>query len=112
MPATSNLIADIYSQAQKHHQARHFAEAERLYRRVTGADDSHIGAWHHLGLVCLAQNKLAEAAEAFQHVLARSPQHADALTELGIVLARQDQLLDAISRFRQKGKGVRLSFVN
>jgi rfaE bifunctional protein nucleotidyltransferase chain/domain len=101
MPAASNLLADLFGQAQKHHQARRFAEAEQLYRRVLGADEAHLGAWHHLGLVCLAQNKLAEAADAFRRVLAVSPENADALTQLGIILARQDQVLDAIAHFRQ-----------
>jgi rfaE bifunctional protein nucleotidyltransferase chain/domain len=93
--------SECFAQAQAHHQAQRFAEAEKLYRQVIDADSNHIGAWYHLGLVCIAQHKLAEAADGFQCVLALSPDHAEALTQLGIVLARQNALPEAVARFRR-----------
>jgi tetratricopeptide (TPR) repeat protein len=101
MPATSKLLAELFDQAQKHHRARRFADAQQLYSRITGADEAHLDAWHHLGLVYLAQNRLAEAATAFERVLALAPNHAEALTELGTVLARRNRVREAIPRFRK-----------
>jgi tetratricopeptide (TPR) repeat protein len=97
MAATS----DLFAKAQKHHQAQRFADAERLYRQAVEADASHVGAWHHLGLVYMAQDKLSEAADGFQHVLKLSPDHVDALTQLGIVFARQHRLPEAIAKFQR-----------
>lgn len=101
MSVTSAFLAEVYGEAQNQHRAQRFAEAEKLYRRVVEADDGHRGAWHHLGLVSLGQNKLAEAAECFERVLRLVPNHVDALTQMGIVLARQEKLKEAIPRFRK-----------
>jgi tetratricopeptide (TPR) repeat protein len=94
-------IPALFAEAQTIHQAQRYPEAEALYRRIVEADPRHIGAWHLLGLVCVAQDKLPESAEGFGHVLELSPQHIDALTQLGIVLARQSRLPEAVARFRQ-----------
>jgi tetratricopeptide (TPR) repeat protein len=92
---------DFFAKAQKHHQAQRFAEAERLYRQAVEADAGHVGAWHNLGLACMAQDKLKEAAEGFQRVLALTADHVDALTQLGIVYARQHRLPEAIAKFQR-----------
>lgn len=97
MPTTN----EMFLEAQKLHQAMRFADAETQYRRVIQMDTNHIGAWHHLGMVCLAQNKLDGAADGFQCVLTLAPTHVDAMTQLGIVLARQNKLDGAVAKFRQ-----------
>lgn len=94
-------LADWFVEAQKQHQAQRFSEAESLYRRVVEAEPTHVGAWHHLGLACVAQDKLAEAARAFQKALEVSPLHVESLTQLGILLARQNRLPEATAKFRQ-----------
>ncbi len=94
-------LKDLFADAQKLHQAQRFADAEGLYRRVIQGDANHAGAWHHLGMVCLAQNKLQEAADGFQCALTLTPGNIDSLTHLGIVLARQNKLDDAVAKFRQ-----------
>ncbi|HZZ77582.1 MAG TPA: tetratricopeptide repeat protein [Gemmataceae bacterium] len=94
-------FSNYFSEAQKHHQAQNYAEAESLYRCAVDEEPNHVGAWHHLGLTCAAQDKLSDAASAFQKALNRAPQHVDTLTQLGIVYARQNRLQDAIARFRQ-----------
>jgi rfaE bifunctional protein nucleotidyltransferase chain/domain len=93
--------SEWFAEAQNHHQAQRFADAESLYRRVVEADANHVAAWHHLGLVCIAQDKLPQATDSFQSVLALSADNVDALTQLGIVLARQNRLPEAIAKFRQ-----------
>jgi rfaE bifunctional protein nucleotidyltransferase chain/domain len=94
-------ISELFAEAQNQHQAQRFSEAESLYRRVVEADANHLSAWYHLGLVCIAQDKLPQAAETFQCVLSVSSDHVDALAQLGIVLARQNRLPEAIARFRR-----------
>lgn len=94
-------VDELFAEAQKLHQAQRFAEAEGLYRRVIQGDTNHAGGWHHLGMVCLAQNKLSEAADGFMCALALSPANVDSLTHLGIVLARQNKLDEAVAKFRQ-----------
>jgi tetratricopeptide (TPR) repeat protein len=94
-------VTDFFIEGQKHHQAQRFSEAEKLYRRALDVQADHVGAWHHLGLVCLAQNNLKEAADSFQHVLEFSVDHVDALTQLGIVFARQNRLPEAVAKFRE-----------
>jgi rfaE bifunctional protein nucleotidyltransferase chain/domain len=101
MVATTGLLAEVYEEAQRHHDAQRFAEAQRLYRRVVDADPSHRGAWHHLGIVCKAQNNLRDAAECFERVLELVPNQVDAITQLGIVYARQNRVPEAIARFRR-----------
>ncbi len=97
MPTT----LELFQEAQKLHQAMRFADAETQYRRITQLDSNHAAAWHHLGQVCMAQNKLAEAADGFMCALALSPDNVDSLTHLGIALARQNKLDEAVSKFRQ-----------
>jgi cytochrome c-type biogenesis protein CcmH/NrfG len=82
-------LPDYFKEARKHHNAQRFAEAETLYRRVVDTEPSHVGAWHHLGLVCMAQEKLPAALHAFEQALDIAPDHVETLTQLGIVLARQ-----------------------
>ena len=94
-------VAQWFASAQNHHKSQRFADAENLYRRIVDAEPHHLGAWYHLGLVCLAQNNLDEAEYSFQRVLVLSSDHADALTQLGIVLARQEKVPEAIANFRR-----------
>lgn len=72
-----------------------------LCRRVVEADSRHAAAWHHLGLSCLAQEKIEDAAAAFQTALGLWPDNIDALTQLGIVLSKQDRLGEALARLRR-----------
>jgi hypothetical protein len=66
MPPKAGPLAELFAEAQQHHQGGRFVEAEKLYRQVVDGEQGHIGGWHHLGLVRLAQNKLKAAEEAFQ----------------------------------------------
>ncbi len=94
-------ISEIFQEAQRLHQAMRFADAEVQYRRIIQQDANHAAAWHQLGQVCMAQNKLADAADGFMCALALSPENVDSLTHLGIALARQNKLDEAIAKFRQ-----------
>lgn len=93
--------SEVFFEAQKLHQVQRFAEAEALYRKVLDSDLQHASAWHHLGLACLAQDKLREAEDGFAHAVALTPENADSLTNLGIALARQQKLSDAVRVFQQ-----------
>ncbi len=94
-------LPDYFKEARKHHNAQRFAEAETLYRRVVDAQPTHVGAWHHLGLVCMVQDKLPDAVRAFERALEIAPDHADTLTQLGVVLAKQNNLPEAVARLRR-----------
>lgn len=92
--------AQWFAEGQKQHQAQRFADAERLYRCVVDEDPAHAAAWHLLGMVCLAQNKLSDATENLQRALMLAPSNADALTQFGIALARQNRVAEAEAKFR------------
>lgn len=92
---------DLFAEAQNHHQAQRFSQAESLYRRVVESDPKHLPALYHLGLACVVQGKLIDAVESFHRVLAIVPNHVEAITQLGVVLARLRRLPEAVARLRQ-----------
>ena len=93
-----SMASQLLAEARKHHEAKRFAEAEGLYRRIVEATPDQIEAWVQLGMACAAQGKLREAIEVFQRVLAAAPDHVEALTQLGIVFAKQRRLPEALAK--------------
>ncbi|HRY29306.1 MAG TPA: DUF2723 domain-containing protein [Elusimicrobiota bacterium] len=71
-----------------HHRQGHWAEAERLYRRLAGRPGSEAVAWNNLGVLCSDQNKFQEALRYYRKAIERDPRYAEAYYNSGVVYWR------------------------
>jgi rfaE bifunctional protein nucleotidyltransferase chain/domain len=99
--ALAPSVADRFAEAQNYHRADRFSDAEGGYRSILRDDATHLPSWFHLGLACLAQNKIVEACHCFEQILAVNPDDVDTLFQIGLALARQGRVHEAIARFRR-----------
>lgn len=76
-------------------------EAEQLYRAVLQLAPNHVGALHHLGILCTQRGRMTEAAELIGRSLALDPRSAQARNDFGIALSGLGRLQDAAAEFKQ-----------
>jgi predicted O-linked N-acetylglucosamine transferase (SPINDLY family) len=87
--------------AQEHHQAGHFAEAERIYRHILMQQPNHADALHLLGLLASQVGRLDAAVELIRRAITLKPDCAEAHGNLGNIFKELGQLEEAIASYRQ-----------
>jgi SAM-dependent methyltransferase len=70
----SDPASQLFAQAERHHRENKLNDAARVYKRLLLLKPDHAQASNNLGLVLLAQGKLAEASARFAQALALMPQ--------------------------------------
>jgi Flp pilus assembly protein TadD len=81
-------------------QARHYRDAETLYRATLAGNPASWMAHHNLGrLVSRKPGGLTEAIEHFEAAIALKPDHARAHYSLGVALQRVGRTADAVPHF-------------
>ena len=91
----------LCDQAVTLHQAKRFAEAERLYLEVLGIDPANFTAQHLLGVIRHQQGRSNEALELIGAALQINPDFPAALSNYGLVLktlGRMDEALQFYAR--------------
>lgn len=84
-------INELLVKAIEHHQAQHFAEAERLYRLILAADPQHSVALNNLSLML----DVGGALDILHQVVASQPDYADALINISSRLLEKGDIDEA-----------------
>jgi predicted O-linked N-acetylglucosamine transferase (SPINDLY family) len=71
-----NTDADL-QQAEKHHRAEQFVEAEQLYRAILATQPDHADANHNLGILAVQLNQVEQSLPFFEAALAARPDSRD-----------------------------------
>jgi predicted O-linked N-acetylglucosamine transferase (SPINDLY family) len=85
-PIPLESIEHLFEQGRQCHIQQRWMEAERFYRQVIALQNSHWPAWHELGVVSYAQDKIDEAIACAKQSISLQPRHALAYLALGIFL--------------------------
>ena len=70
----SDPVGQLFAEAKRHQQQNKLNDAARVYNRLLLLQPDHAEAHNNLGLVLLAQGKLAEASARFAQALTLMPQ--------------------------------------
>src|ERR1039458_8762296 len=70
----SDPVGQLFAEAKRHQQQNKLNDAARVYKRLLLLQPDHAEAHNNLGLVLLAQGKLAEASARFAQALTLMPQ--------------------------------------
>jgi tetratricopeptide (TPR) repeat protein len=93
-------VADLFALAQRNHRSGELAGAEALYRQILGADPSHAGALHLLGLLSHQTGRHQDALGLIRQAIQIKPNVADFHFNLGIALVVSDDYAAAAECFR------------
>ncbi len=94
-------VADLFSQAVRHHQNGNLAQAEALYRRVIQADPAHADALHFLGIIAVQSGHPQSAIPLIRQAIALKPGVTDFPFNLGVLFKNLEQWDEAINCFQQ-----------
>ena len=83
---------ELFDRALEAEEVGELAEAERLYRRVTGLDRQDATALFNLGNILRERGRPAEAEECFRQAAKRDETYAEALYNLADLLERHGNL--------------------
>ena len=95
-----SAVASLLQQAVARHKSGEIAAAGELYQKVVELEPRHADAWHLLGVVASAENRLEDAVQRFRRALALDPDLADAHNNLGIALKALGRKEEAVACFR------------
>ena len=82
---------DLLSVALSYHQGGDLQTAERLYRQLSAANESHAEAAYLLGSLYQSQNRPAEAEEWLRRATELRADYPEALNNPGVVLVRTEE---------------------
>ena len=99
MTADLARARDLFSRGLAEHLARHFEQAERLYREALALAPGRPSLVFNLGRLMLDREKDAEAEELFKQVLEAAPDDHEARYNLGVSLARQGRFEEALASY-------------
>ncbi len=97
--STAAKASEAYVEAQRHHEAGRYEQAEKIYRGLLEHGKSNAELLMLLGAVSRSQNKLDEAIDFLKESLRLSPRYWDALQNLGVCLAERRENAEAIDSF-------------
>jgi tetratricopeptide (TPR) repeat protein len=92
-------IDPLFQQAQIHHQAGRFAEAEAIYRQIILQQPQHADALHWLGVLAMQTGRLDWALELIPRAIALQPRRAHFYAHLGLALQSAGRGNDAAEAF-------------
>lgn len=88
-------LNELFRAAVAHHDARRFAEAEKLYAQVCTAAPRSFDAWHLFGWLALQQGRPAEAAARLERAGVLNPKSALCALRLAHALKKLGRLPQA-----------------
>jgi tetratricopeptide (TPR) repeat protein len=97
--ANPELIATLFAEGFKLHQAGRLVEAEGLYNQVLALRPEHFDCLHLRGVICHQRGSHAEAVRWIDQALKQNPNHAGALNNRGTALSAQNRLAEALESF-------------
>src|SRR5690349_14403638 len=89
------------SEAQQHHQAGRFVDAEKIYRRILAQDPNNIEALHLLGVLAMQTGHANAAVDLIQTALRRRNNWPEALNNLGLAYTKQGNPAAAVDAFHR-----------
>lgn len=92
---------ELMSAAVKHHQARNFSEAEKLYCQVLQSNPFHAEALHLLGVLSHQTGRDQVAIDYIERALAMNPKLAEAHYNLGLIQMAQGKPEKAAAGYRE-----------
>jgi len=92
-------LQQLLAQAQAHHRAGRFAEAEGAYLRLAQALPGNADLWHAAGVAAYQRADPATAIERYGRALAINPTMVQAHNNLGLALKRAGRREEAASSF-------------
>jgi tetratricopeptide (TPR) repeat protein len=93
------LIAALFAEGLKFHQAGRLAEAEAIYHQVLALRPDHFDCLHLRGVIFQQRGNHADAVQCIDRALKLNPNHAGALNNRGIALSAQNRLAEALDSF-------------
>jgi protein O-GlcNAc transferase len=87
--------------ARSHHQAGHFAEAEKIYREILAQQPYHADALYLLGSLAGQVGQFDAAIDLIRRAIALSPANASFYTNLGNALKSKGHIDQAIDSYRR-----------
>jgi predicted O-linked N-acetylglucosamine transferase (SPINDLY family) len=86
MSKASEDISELFAQAQEHHLARRFVEAEELYIQILRWNPKHADSLHLLGTIFAQTGKVTDAVDFLRRAIEIKPDRAPYRVNLGVVL--------------------------
>lgn len=99
--ALAQPIEVLMKEAAQRHKAGRWQEAETLYRQVVAHQNSYWIAWHELGVVCYAQERVDDAIACMRRAVALQPTSASAHRALGTFLGVAGHPRAAVKHLQQ-----------
>jgi tetratricopeptide (TPR) repeat protein len=100
-PKGALTLAEVFDAAVSLHRRGQHRQAEDMYRAVLGAVPAHLGALHHLGILCSQTGRPAEAIEHLRAAAAGDSRSAGIHCDLGIALAALGRAEEAIAEYEK-----------
>jgi tetratricopeptide (TPR) repeat protein len=97
----SQVIARMFSDALRHHQAGRVAEAEDLCRKILAVNPRHPDSLHLLGMIAFQGGLHERAEEMMRESLAINAEQAAYHSNLGAVLQAQGRLEEAVDCYER-----------
>ena len=93
------LIAALFAEGIKFHQAGRLTEAEAIYNQILALRPDHFDCLHLRGVIFHQRGNHAEGVRWIDRALKQNQNHAGALNNRGIALSAQNRLAEALESF-------------
>ncbi len=90
-----------FLEAVRHHQAKHFSEAERLYSHILDQFPTHPDTLHLRGLLAYQQGHYPLASQLIEQAIHHDSQKAPYHYNLGLVREKEEHWEEAITSYRK-----------
>ncbi|SEC97104.1 Tfp pilus assembly protein PilF [Rhizobiales bacterium GAS191] len=92
-------LAQAYETAVALHRQGAARDADRMYRAVLRVAPHHVGALHHLGVLCTQLGRTGEAVRLLEQAIAIEPKSAGPYSDLGIALVASGRSDEAVAQY-------------
>ena len=99
--ANASVVPGLLASAVKHHQARQFHDAERLYRQILELDPRHADSLHLLGMSAYQQGHFETAVDLIRQAIIINKHEALYHSNLGVVCQASGDLDQAAACYQR-----------
>ena len=97
----SSPVKRDYEQALIYMQNANYVQAEKVFKRVIGAQNNLAGPYINMGIIRLKEGKLEEAEKYFLSANEKNASNADVQNYLGIIYRQQGRFTEAESAYKK-----------